>query len=76
MWVREKPYELRRDDRDFAVGDTLDLREFDPETGTYSGRSILALVAHVLRDVPHFGLMPGYCLMLITPHRFSTGAGK
>jgi hypothetical protein len=31
-------FQIRRDDRGFAVGDHLRLREWDPETEEYSGR--------------------------------------
>ena len=34
----EKTAEVRRNDRNFAVGDTLVLREYNAETGEYTGR--------------------------------------
>ena len=36
----DKDFEIRRDDRDFRVGDILWLREWDPATRTYSGREL------------------------------------
>jgi hypothetical protein len=45
----EKTAEIRRNDRNFAVGDWLDLGEFDPETRVYTGRSLLVEVTHILR---------------------------
>jgi hypothetical protein len=67
----EKTYELRRNDRNFAVGDHLRLLEFDPKSEAYSGRSALAKVLSVA--VPnHLGgnvfdaLDDGYCIMSIS----------
>jgi len=34
-----KAFELRLNDRDFQMGDILYLREYDPETQKYTGRS-------------------------------------
>lgn len=43
-----KKHELRRcDDRDFSVGDILDLREFDPEAGRYTGRRCRVEVTYI-----------------------------
>ena len=36
----DKDFEIRKDDRDFRVGDILWLREWDPVTFTYSGREL------------------------------------
>lgn len=36
----KKKYELRLNDFEIQEGDTLFLREWDPETKTYTGRSI------------------------------------
>lgn len=44
-----KRFEYRRDDRGFAEGDVLVLREYNPETGLYSGRKLFLAVTYVLR---------------------------
>lgn len=61
-----KKFELRKDDRDYQTGDVLILREYDPETQTYTGRQFNAVVTYTLRDVSAaFGLLPGYVLMSV-----------
>ena len=59
----KKTFELRKDDRGFNVGDELFLREYNRKTELYSGIQVERTVLYVLRDAPHFGLMPGYCIM-------------
>ncbi len=51
----KKQYEIRVDDRGYHVGDTLLLKEFDPDKGTYSGRWIEVLVKHITggNERPH-----------------------
>lgn len=58
-----KTFELRRDDRGFKVGDTLNLQEWDPATGAFTGRSTRRRVTSLVRDVPEFGLKPGFVIM-------------
>lgn len=58
-----KTFELRPDDRGFKVGDMLHLQEWDPETGAFTGRSTRRRVTSLLRDVPEFGLQPGFVIM-------------
>lgn len=71
-----KTFELRRDDRGFAVGDILHLREWDPKTEHYSGQSTYVKVAHLLHHDPvagcaaTFGLRDGFVIMSIA----NTGA--
>ena len=43
-----KPFEYRKDDRGYAVGDTLHLREYDPETEQYTGDEIDKTVTYIL----------------------------
>lgn len=54
-----KTVELRFDDRGYAVGDTLRLREWDPATGQYTRRTLTATITHVLHDPDGRWLQPG-----------------
>ena len=60
----EKRFEVRRNDRDFNVGDFLYLREYDKSTSSYTGRGILCIVTYILRDDVDF-VKVGYCIMSI-----------
>lgn len=73
---QEKTFELRRDDRRFMVGDQLLLREWVPDPpegprhfggGMYTGSYVLREITYIVRDAPHFGLMPGFALLAIRP---------
>ena len=33
------------------------------ENGEYTGRTEVRRIRYVLRDVPEYGLMPGYCII-------------
>lgn len=56
-----KTFELRRDDRDFQVGDWIVLREWSD--GEYTGRETAYGITYVLRNVPDYGLQEGYCII-------------
>lgn len=43
-----KTFEVRKDDRDFAVGDVLELLEWDPGTKQYTGRRAFHRVTYIL----------------------------
>jgi len=61
-----KTFELRKDDRTYAVGDVLLLREWSPDNGKYTGRSCRRVVTHLIRRSRVFGLLDeGACLMSI-----------
>lgn len=70
----EKTHEFRRDDRHFQVGDTLRLREWNPEgyptlvpptfTAHYTGREVYVHVTWVTR-YPDFGVPAGFVVMSI-----------
>lgn len=61
----EKPFELRKNDRGFLVGHELLLREYNPNTQTYTGRTLRRKITCVLQgsEAEIFGLKPGYCIM-------------
>lgn len=67
-----KTFELRKDDRPYAVGDTLRLREWDPSSQAYTGLYTERDVSYILRHRPDagcaatFGLSPGFAIMALT----------
>lgn len=77
VWDGKKDFEIRKNDRDFKIGDLLWLREYtscyDEENdclisgGGYSGREILADVNNILITENTFeGLSLGYIAMGIS----------
>lgn len=64
VWNGNKKFEVRRNDRFFAVNDILILREYDPLAATYSGRFIMCLVDYILSSFE--GLAPGYVALSVT----------
>lgn len=74
-----KPFEFRRDDRGYAVGDVLILRKWDPGAGpggyyfSPGYPSTRVVVTYVLRG--QFGLPPGYVVMGIAPESMQRSAG-
>lgn len=44
----DKTFEVRRNDRDFNVGDILNLMEFDGSS--YSGNNVLVKITYILND--------------------------
>lgn len=56
-----KPFEVRNNDREFAVGDVLHLLEWDPKTdlgGRYTGRETKMKVTYLLNG-GQFGISVG-----------------
>lgn len=70
----DKTHEIRRNDRDFKVGDTLLLRETrysgtemsgpEPRPLEYTGRTATRIVSHILFG---YGLQPGWCILSFAP---------
>lgn len=63
-----KTFEVRVNDRGFAVGDRLWLREWNPESETYTGREVVRWVTYILdseADIIPRGIEPGYVVMAL-----------
>jgi ribosomal protein S17 len=61
-----KNWELRLNDRDFQIGDYLYLREFDPESKTYTGEEIVNLkIVYILEN--HYALKENYVIISFPP---------
>jgi len=63
----EKTFELRKNDRNFQVGDTLECREWSPDSG-YSGRVAHYRITYIcraedLQAVGLKGLNNEYCIL-------------
>ena len=61
-----KRFEIRKDDRDFQVGDTLSLFEWSPDTQRYTGLFANFRITYKLAG-GQFGLEEGYCCLGIVP---------
>jgi hypothetical protein len=61
-----KPFEVRWNDRGYAVGDVLVLKEFDPVAGDFTGE-IEARVVSCLFDDVQFGVQRGYVVLGFAP---------
>lgn len=57
-----KRFEIRKNDRNFKVRDTLILKEWEDK---YLGPEIIVGVNYILKDTDFEGLAPGFCVMNI-----------
>lgn len=60
-----KTFEVRTNDRPYAVGDVLNLHEYLPLSGSQTGRNLMVRVSYILPDGPF--AFPGYVIMAIKP---------
>lgn len=58
-----KAFEIRKNDRDFHVGESIHLREYDPNTEEFTGRSVLRLITYIIEGPPYAA--EGYAVMSI-----------
>lgn len=62
VMIGHKRFEIRKDDRNFQVGDVLCLREWDPVKQEYTGSYLRAPITYKLSG-GQFGLETGYCIL-------------
>ena len=68
----KKRFELRKDDRNFKVGDLIRLQEYDRD---YTGKDCLVEIIYKL-DGGNYGLEKGYCILSIEPYNSDTYLGS
>ena len=56
-----KRFELRKNDRNYKIGDKIELAEW--EEGDYTGRSLTFVITYILEGCPEYGLKEGYCIL-------------
>lgn len=61
VWDGIKPFEIRKDDRDYQRGDILILREWDG--AKYTGSALCVQITYILQDAQEYGLMDGYVVL-------------
>lgn len=59
-----KNFEVSKNDRNFKKGDILLLKEWDNQSGEYTGRLLSRNVLYVLQG-GQFGIEAGYCVLSI-----------
>jgi hypothetical protein len=64
----KKPFEVRRFDRDFKVGDVLHLQEFYPSNSLYSGREVFKEITYILNG-GQWGIEEGNCVIGLAGRR-------
>lgn len=69
LYLGLKTFELRKNDRNYQVGDLLVLQEYDIDTGNLTGCQVEKVISHVLENAEQFGLMEGYCVLSITNYK-------
>lgn len=62
-----KQFEIRKNDRNFQVGDEMLLQEW--EDGHYTGREILKTIGYIYCGDGAFGLSEGYCILGMEPSK-------
>jgi hypothetical protein len=60
-WAGDKPFEIRKNDRDYAPQDRITMQEWNPTTAEYTGRWLQGTITFVVDGVPMWGLMDGFC---------------
>lgn len=60
-----KNFEIRKNDRDYKVGDVLCLKEYEPGTGKYTERICLRQITYIMKNTDF--VKEGFVVMAIIP---------
>jgi hypothetical protein len=67
-----KSFEIRKNDRDFKIGDRLMLKEYDPEIGSFTGRYCFRTITYILSKNPFINLKDMVILSLTYGDQYKT----
>lgn len=56
----KKKFEIRKDEDDLQIGDVVALAEWDGHG--FTGQRVKREIKYILRNIPEYGLMPGYVI--------------
>ena len=56
----KKKFEIRKDEDKLQIGDIVVFMEWNGEA--FTGRRVKREIGYILRDIPQYGLMPGYMI--------------
>ena len=62
IWSGIKKFELRKNDRDFQIGDVLRLWEYDRINKTYSGSCVEVIIVYILHEY-YEAINKPYCII-------------
>lgn len=60
VWQCKKTFELRKNDRNYRVGDVVVLHEVNG--GELTGRTVMIKIAYLLEDCQEYGLAAEHCI--------------
>ncbi|WP_065755239.1 DUF3850 domain-containing protein [Bradyrhizobium paxllaeri] len=68
MQTGRKSFDVRRDDRDYQIGDIMNFKEWAPAETRYTGRETRKLITYIVHAgegsfAPLAGLKPGFCVL-------------
>jgi len=67
----KKKFDIRKNDREFLLGDTILQKEWDPKKEGYTGREAEYRITYALSGVPEWGLSPNHVILSLEPvYRF------
>lgn len=61
IWDGTKSFEVRKNDRDYKVGDAVKIYEWDPKTKIYTGRLLVRIITYKLQG--EVGLPKDTCIL-------------
>lgn len=64
IFMDRKKFEVRKNDRDYKVGDFLIIKEFDNDKQKYTGREMARVITYVLHG-GQFGIEKDYVVLSI-----------